>query len=87
MSAVILYSIMTDILIACLICQVLALVGTIALVTIPIRPEELRFWHVLRVHQARKWITRRRKLIQPLAPEQTVQIARGHLRWDLILQA
>jgi hypothetical protein len=85
MSAASLYSAMIDILIACLMFQALALVATIALVTMPIRPEELRFWHLLRIQQARKWITRRRKLIQPLAPDRTVKIARDNLRWHLIL--
>jgi hypothetical protein len=85
MSAASLYSAVTDILLACLMVQAFALVGTIALVTIPIRPEELRFWHLLRVQQARRWITRRRKLSQPLVPDKTVKIARDNLRWHLIL--
>ena len=76
---------MTNVLLACVMLQALALVGTIALLTMPIRPGELRFWHLLRIQQARRWITRRRKVIQPLVPDKTVKIARDNLRWHLIL--
>jgi hypothetical protein len=85
MSTASLYSTMTDVLLVCLMLQVFALVGTIALLTVPIVPGELRFWHLLRIQQTRKWITRRRNVIQPLLREKTLKIARDNLRWHLIL--
>ena len=85
MSTASLQSILTDVLLVCLVLQAFVLLGTIALMTIPIMPTELGVWHLLRIEQTRKWITRRRKVIQPLRRESTLKIARDNLRWHLVL--
>ena len=76
---------MTDVLVVCLLIQASASLGTIALLTFRVVPGELQLWQFLRIQELRKWITRRRKVNQPLVPVTTLKIARDNLRWHLIL--
>jgi hypothetical protein len=76
---------MTQLLFVCLILACLALVGTVALLFVPVLPSELQFWHFLRIQSLRGWITRTREVSQPLHKERTLIDARTNLRWHLIL--
>ncbi len=75
---------MTDILAICLVIVGLSVIGTVALMVIPVTPGELRLWYLLRIQRIRKWITRTRRVDQPLHNVQTLGIARTNLRWHLI---
>jgi hypothetical protein len=76
---------MTDILAICLIMVGFSVIGTLALMIIPVTRAELRLWHLLRIQRIRRWITRTRRVDQPLHNVQTLSIARTNLRWHLIL--
>jgi|WetSurMetagenome_2_1015567.scaffolds.fasta_scaffold269256_2 hypothetical protein len=76
---------MTEVLTVCLVVLVVAVVGTLALVVIPVTRGELNLWHYLRVQRIRRWITRMRKVKQPLHNVRTLDVARTNLRWHLVL--
>jgi hypothetical protein len=76
---------MSDILAICLVVLGLSVLGTVALMVIPVTPGELRLWHLLRIQRIRRWITRTRSVDQPLRNGQTLSVARTNLRWHLIL--
>jgi hypothetical protein len=76
---------MTDILAICLVVLGLSVIGTVALMVIPVTPGELRLWHLLRIQRIRRWITRTRRVDQPLRNGQSLSVARTNLRWHLIL--
>jgi len=76
---------MTKLLIACLVLSALLIAATIALLTTRVMPVELELWRFLRIRSLRRWITKRRKVNQPLEEERTAQIARKNIVWHLVL--
>jgi hypothetical protein len=76
---------MTDILTLCLIVLGLSVIETLALMVVPVTSCELRLWHLLRIQRIRRWITKTRRVDQPLHNVQTLSVARINLRWHLIL--
>jgi len=55
--------------------------------TVPFSRVELRFWRRLRVRALRLWITRRRRVEEPLHREQTRRAARRNILWHLFFSA
>jgi hypothetical protein len=78
---------MSTLLLICLIISFVFLIGTLALIMVPITRSEISLWHSLHLHQIRHWLTERRKVQEPLEHYRTVKIARHNLRWHLILTA
>jgi hypothetical protein len=76
---------MTEILIVCFILLGLLAASTLALAAIPVVPGELELWRVLRIQVIRRWITKRRRVNQPLHNVKTMGIARTNIRWHLLL--
>ena len=76
---------MTEIFIVCLILLGFLAASTLALAAIPVVPGELELWRVLRIQVIRRWITKRRRVNQPLRNVKTMEIARTNLRWHLLL--
>jgi hypothetical protein len=76
---------MTELLVVCLILLGFLAASTLALAAIPVVPGELELWRVLRIQVVRRWITKRRRVNQPLHNVSTMDIARTNLRWHLIL--
>ena len=72
---------MTEILIVCFILLGLLAASTLALAAIPVVPGELELWRVLRIQVIRRWITKRRRVNQPLHNVKTMGIARTNIRW------
>ena len=76
---------MTDVLAICLVVLGVAVIGTLALIAIPVTRGELLLWHLLRIQRLRRWITRTRRVKQPLHNVETLRAARTSLRWHLLL--
>jgi len=60
-------------------------VATGLLLLVPPARVELRLWRRLRVQSLRRWLTRKRRVDEPLEPQITRRIARRNLLWHLVL--
>ena len=78
---------MTYLLAACAAGALVMVAVTGLLLFVPVSRWELRVWRGLRVRRLRRWLTRTRRVNEPLHPETTVRIAVRNLQWHLLLTA